>query len=269
MSGEKSGESLIKTPKQIIMVVVLGFLVPVLGAALLAYLVVTGSKKIDNDQTSIEASAVAARIKPVADVAIAESDGGAAKAAQTGEQVVQQYCAACHMTGAAGAPKIGDKGAWTKRIAAGLDQLLKNAVAGKGAMPPRGGAADLSDNELAGAIVHMANQSGGKLKEPAAPKGAAPAPAAERSGEQVVQAACIRCHETGAGGAPKIGDKAAWSQRISQGGNTGTMSAIRGHGSMPARGGLADLTDGEVTRAILYMFGRAGTDGAAEKAAGK
>ena len=261
MSGEKSDQSLIKTPKQLIVVVVLGFVVPVLLVALVAYLVVTGSKTAGNGQSALDASAVAARIKPVADVAIAESGGSAAKAAQTGEQVVQQYCAVCHATGAAGAPKIGDKGAWAKRIGSGLDQMLKIAITGKGAMPARGGAADLSDNELAGAIVHMANQSGGKLKGPAAPKG--PAPEVERSGEQVVQAACIRCHGTGAGGAPRIGDKAAWSQRISQGVDAVTKSAIRGHGSMPARGGLADLTDREVTGAILYMFGRAGTESAA------
>ncbi len=269
MSGEKANKSLIKTPRQLIMVVALGVVVSALCVALLAYLVVTGSKKIDQDPSSLDANAVAARIKPVADVAVAESGGGAAKAAQTGEQVVQQYCAACHMTGAAGAPKIGDKGAWAKRIGAGLDQLLKNAIAGKGAMPPRGGAADLSDNELAGAIVHMANLSGGKLKEPAAPKGAAPAQAAERSGEQVVQAACIRCHETGVGGAPKIGDKAAWSPRISQGVDAVTRSAIRGHGNMPARGGLADLTDREVTNATLYLCGRVGTDGAGKQTAEK
>lgn len=266
MSGEKSDQSLIKTPKQLIVVVVLGFVVPVLLAALGAYLVVTGSKTIGNNQSSLEASAVAARIKPVANVVVAES-GGAAKAAQTGEQIVQQYCAACHATGAAGAPKIGDRGAWAKRIGPGLDQMLKTALTGKGAMPARGGAADISDFELARAIVHMANQSGGKLKEPAAPSRAAPE--AERSGEQVVQATCIRCHGTGAGGAPKIGDKAAWSQRISQGVDAVTKSAIRGHGSMPARGGLADLTDREVTRAILYMFGRASADGAVKEAAGK
>ena len=209
MAGEKSDQSLIKTPKQLVVVVVLGFVVPVLLVALVAYLVVTGSKTAGDNQSALDASAVAARIKPVAEV----------------------------------------------------------AIAGKGAMPPRGGATDLSDDELAGAIVHMANQSGGKLKEPAAPKG--PAPEAERSGEQVVQAACIRCHGTGEGGAPRVGDKAAWSQRIAQGVDAVTKSAIRGHGSMPARGGLADLTDREVTRAILHMFGRAGAEGAAKEPAGK
>lgn len=266
MSGEKSDQSLIKTPRQL-MVVLLGLTVSAFLVALVAYLLVTGSRATGNNQPALDASAVAARIKPVAEVAFAESAGGAAKAAQTGEKVVQQYCAACHATGAAGAPKIGDKGAWAKYLGAGLDYMLKTSITGKGAMPPRGGAADVSDDELARAIVHMANQSGGKLKEPTAPKGAAPA--AERSGEQVVRAACNRCHESGQGGAPRIGDKAAWSQRISQGVDAVTKAAIRGHGGMPARGGLADLTDREVTRAILYMFGRAGAEGAAKETAGK
>ena len=263
MSDEKSGDTLIKTPKQLITVVVIGFVVPVLIAALLAYLVVTGSKKIDPGRSELDAKAVVERIKPVATVVVAEPGADAAKAAQTGEQVVQQYCAACHTTGAAGAPKIGDKGAWAKRLGGGLAALLKTAIAGKGPMPARGGAADLSDYELSRAIVYMANKSGGRLNEPAAPDGAAPA--SERSGEQIVQAVCIRCHETGQGGAPKIGDKAAWSQRISRGVDAVTRSAIRGHGGMPARGGLADLTDRELTSAILYMFGRAGADNTAGK----
>jgi len=262
MSGEKSGGSLIKTPGQLISVVVLGFLVPVVGAALLAHYVVTSSKKIDPDHSSLQASAIEARIKPVASVVIAEPGVGAAPAVRTGEQVVKQYCGACHATGAAGAPKIGDKAAWAKYLGGGLDQMLKIAISGKGAMPPRGGAADLSNFELARAIVHMANQSGGTLKEPAPPKETRQAP--ERTGEQVVQAACFRCHETGLNGAPKIGDKAAWSPRISQGVDAVTRSAIRGHGGMPARGGLANLTDKEITSAIMYMFSRAGADASAK-----
>jgi len=261
MGGEKSGQSLIRTPKQFILVA-LGFVVPAFLIALGAYLLVSGGGTGGDDSSALDASAVAARIKPVAEVAIAEAGGGETKTAQSAEQVVQQYCVACHATGAAGAPKIGDSGAWAKRIGTGLDQMLKIAIAGKGAMPARGGAANLSDDELSGAIVYMANQSGGKLKAPAAPGG----PQAERSGEQVVQAACIRCHGTGVSGAPRIGDRTAWSQRISQGVDAVTKSAIRGHGNMPARGGLADLTDQEVTRAILYMFSRAGADEAAAAA---
>jgi cytochrome c5 len=267
MSGEESDETLIKPPKPLTTLLAIGFAVPALIAALIAVLVMTEGRKLDQGPSSLDANAVAARIKPVANVAFAGSDGGAAKAAQTGEQIVQQYCAACHATGAAGAPKIGDKGSWAARIGSGLDQMLKVSISGKGAMPARGGAADLSNDDLARAIVHMANQSGGKLKAPAAPNSTALA--AERSGEQVVQAACIRCHESGQGGAPRIGDKTAWSQRISQGVDAVTKSAIRGHGGMPARGGLADLTDREVTSAILYMFGRAGAQGTAKQAAGK
>ncbi len=169
--SENEHESLIKTPQQLIMVVVLAFVVPVLGAALLAYLVVTGSKQSEKPSTSLQAEELAKRIKPVAEVTLAAAVG-AAKAARTGDQIAQQYCAACHTTGAAGAPKTGDKAAWSKRIALGLDGLMKSAIAGKNAMPARGGAADASDFELARAIIHLANQSGGSFKEPAAPAAA-------------------------------------------------------------------------------------------------
>ena len=112
-----------------------------------------------------------ARIKPVAEITVAAA--GAEGAVRTGEEIVKAVCSACHATGAAGAPKIGDKGAWGPRLAAGLNGLLQSATKGKGAMPPKGGATDLSDYELARAIVYMANQSGGSLKEPPAPKAAA------------------------------------------------------------------------------------------------
>jgi cytochrome c5 len=78
--------------------------------------------------------------------------------------------------------------------------------------------------------------------------------AAERSGKQVVDAQCSKCHAKGVKGAPKIGDHAAWTPRFKQGIDALVASAIRGHGGMPARGDKADLTDGEVKAAILYMF---------------
>jgi len=77
---------------------------------------------------------------------------------------------------------------------------------------------------------------------------------AERTGEQVVKAQCAKCHATGEGGAPKIGDRAAWTPRLQQGLGAAVASAISGHGGMPARGGLADLTDAEVRNAVVYMF---------------
>ena len=95
-------------------------------------------------------------------------------AAQTSEQIVQKYCAACHATGAAGAPKIGDRAAWAPLVKGGLERLAGNATKGVKAMPPRGGLEDTPEarTELLRAIIFMANQSGGSLKEPA-PKPAA------------------------------------------------------------------------------------------------
>lgn len=81
-----------------------------------------------------------------------------------------------------------------------------------------------------------------------------PVHAQQRSGEQVVKAQCVKCHGTGVNGAPKVGDQAAWRPRLKNGVDATVSSAIHGHGKMPARGGMADLTDPEVRAAILYMF---------------
>lgn len=82
--------------------------------------------------------------------------------------------------------------------------------------------------------------------------------AADRTGAEVVKAQCARCHEAGTAGAPRPGDKAAWVPRFNQGVDTLLFSAIRGHGGMPPRGGKADLTDGELRNAILYLFNPGG-----------
>jgi cytochrome c5 len=82
----------------------------------------------------------------------------------------------------------------------------------------------------------------------------------ERSGPEVVKAQCIKCHEAGLHGAPKIGDRAAWIPRMKYGVDATVRSAINGHGAMPARGGMANLTDTELRAAILYMFYPAGAE---------
>jgi cytochrome c5 len=83
---------------------------------------------------------------------------------------------------------------------------------------------------------------------------AAQAQTGERTGRQVVEEQCVKCHQEGVNGAPKIGDRDAWIPRMKQGLDALVRAAIRGHGGMPARGGRADLTDGEFRAAILYMF---------------
>ena len=78
--------------------------------------------------------------------------------------------------------------------------------------------------------------------------------AQDRGGREIVESVCAACHASGAGGAPRIGDQAAWIQRLKPGLNVVVRSAIKGHGAMPARGGMASLTDAEVRSAITYMF---------------
>lgn len=165
MSDQDKHSSFIKTPKQLIVVVLLAFVVPVIVLVLLVQAIV---KRPHADPEAMKPEAVAARLKPVGRVEFG-AEAAESKGPRPGEDIVKQMCSACHQSGAAGAHKIGDKAAWGRVAKAGLNTMLRNAIQGKGAMPPRGGGADLSDLELARAIVHMANPSGAKLKEPAAP----------------------------------------------------------------------------------------------------
>ena len=63
-----------------------------------------------------------------------------------------------------------------------------------------------------------------------------------------------KCHGTGVNGAPRIGDRAAWVQRLGRGLDVVVRSAVNGHGPMPPRGGVANLTDSEIRAAVIYMF---------------
>ncbi len=169
---------------------------------------------------------------------------------RSGKAVVDAVCAKCHATGERGAPKIGDKQAWRERVEQGLGGLTQNAVTGVRQMPAHGGSANLTDLEIGRAITYMVNQSGGKWKEPASTREVV----VERTGQQVVQAQCHKCHQDGLHGAPRIGDRDAWVPRLKQGLDFAVRSAIRGHGGMPPRGDKADLTDFEIRNAIVYMY---------------
>ena len=91
----------------------------------------------------------------------AEAAAPAAKpAGKSGEEVVNSVCMMCHGAGVMGAPKIGDKASWAPRIAQGYETLVQHAIKGVRMMPPKGGNAALTDDEVAAAVAHMANQSG-------------------------------------------------------------------------------------------------------------
>jgi cytochrome c5 len=170
--------SAIKTPKQLIVVVLLAFLVPITVIGLLSQLFTSTARDTTEDEQH-----VLERIKPVGTVVVAAA--GAASGSLSGQQVFAQVCKTCHETGLAGAPKAGDKAAWAPRIAEGEKTLLQHAIAGyqgkTGVMPPKGGNPDLTDDEVHRAVVYLADQAGAAWKEPAPTQtasSAAPAAAA-------------------------------------------------------------------------------------------
>ena len=166
MAEHDEHSSFIKTPQQLITIVILAFVVPIIGIVMTVQLVVN---KPHADPAALSPEAVSARIQPVGKVEFGAAGSGAAK---SGEEIVKEVCSACHQAGVANAPKIGDKAAWAPRLKLGVDGLLQSVIKGKGAMAPRAGTS-LTDPELAGAIVFMANQAGGNLKEPAVKPAAA------------------------------------------------------------------------------------------------
>ena len=167
-------ESPIRTPKQLIAAIVAAFLIPIVCIVLLVqYVTSNHTEAAGSDAQSPEA--VATRIMPISNVNFTLKDVNAPRVLQTGTEVYKAVCAACHTTGAAGAPKLGDTAAWSARIAQGYDLLVTHAIGGIRAMPAKGGNPDLDDVEVARAVAYMGNQAGAKFTEPAAKPAAAPA----------------------------------------------------------------------------------------------
>lgn len=168
-AAHEAHEGPIKTPKQLMVAVIASFLIPILLAIMLANFVASGKRPAAGSE-ALEAESIARRIQPVGSVEIRDASSPAAL--KTGEQVYTTQCAACHASGAAGAPKLGDAAAWAPRLKTGFEALVTSSLKGKGAMGAQGGG-DFSDFEIARGVVHLANQSGGKFDEPKAPAAAA------------------------------------------------------------------------------------------------
>lgn len=123
-------------------------------------LALTAFVSVANAKTSDEM--IAERLAPVGSVCVqgtkcaAAGKASAAKSGpRSGKDVYGTYCAACHGTGAMGAPKTGDTGVWKTRLAKGFNATLKNAVNGLNLMPPKGTCSDCSDKEIGNAIKFM------------------------------------------------------------------------------------------------------------------
>lgn len=136
------------------------FLLHAVGGGLVVAARIVGHQEPDE---KLQRTLVEERIAPVGRVATSEAElvamspAEAPVAPRTGEQVVQEVCAACHASGLLNAPKIHDKAAWQarERSVGGREGLVTSAIKGKGQMPPRGGLPNLSDKEVADAIKAM------------------------------------------------------------------------------------------------------------------
>lgn len=185
-SHEEAHTGPIKNPKQLLLAVFFSFVVPVFVIIGLVYYVVSGAKPAGSGEKDVLAlsgvsqqaheQGIAARLSKVGAVEIRDAN----RALKGGEDVFKAQCTACHTSGAAGAPKLGDVAAWAPRIKTGLEALVNSALKGKGAMGPQAGG-DFEDLEIARAVVYMANAAGAKFAEP---QKAAAAPAADASQAQ-------------------------------------------------------------------------------------
>lgn len=263
---------------QILLASAVGFV----GVAVFILLVAKLFGVTDTIEVAEPAAAIAQledNIKPVATVEVAEANTDA-QAGKSGAEVVKAVCSMCHAAGLMNSPKIGDNGQWAPRIAQGYDTLVKNAINGIRSMPARGGNPALTDDEVASAVIEMANASGANFVPPkskaadtaaeakpadvqaAEPKAEAAAPVAVatagKSGEEVYKAVCAMCHAAGLMNAPKFGDKAQWEPRIKQGYDTLVGNATKGIRMMPAKGGNPALSDAEMAAVVKYMANAAG-----------
>ncbi len=127
--------------------------------AIVLIVVIWPLSKLGKGNPSASGDDAELRILPVARVemqkVVVQADGKP----RSGEAIYNTICQACHAAGVAGAPKTGDKAAWAPRIASGMSALLKAAANGKGAMPPKGGAADLTEAELKSAVEYLVGKS--------------------------------------------------------------------------------------------------------------
>lgn len=219
----------------------------------------------------------------------AAAAGGGGGGGQSGEEIYASVCMACHDTGAAGAPKRGDAAAWGPRMEKGMATLYDHAINGFMAMPAKGGNPSLSDQDVKNAVNYLTEPVRGDdvAIDTGSDAGAAPAEdATAQAGDETAAAAdaaaadaapaedgtgaaatggdidgaaiyaqvCTACHDTGAAGAPKRGDAAAWGPRLEKGVEALYASAINGIGVMPPKGGNPGLTDAEVKAAVDHLI---------------
>lgn len=264
----------------------------VIAIAVIYFLIKLAGSGSYADVAQSSETATQTRIQPVGQLTLGD---GIPVGERKGDQIFNKICIQCHGADKSvpNAPKIENNGEWAPRIAQGFDTLFQHALNGFNAMPAKGGAADLTDQELKRVITYMANKSGGTFPDPdaaapadaaasgeaasapaaggAAPaeapkadaakaddKGAAAPAAGGADGKKVYEANCQACHGGAVPGVPHVGKKEDWAPRIKQGKDTLHKHALEGFNAMPAKGGNGSLSDDEVKAAVDYMANQSG-----------
>ena len=178
MNKNEEDSSGIETPKQLITVVLAAFVFPITIIVLLAQYA-SGGISPDISYPALSKEAVAKRLKPVGSLVLTNSSpqAGSAQNKKTGpaksmappavvsgglgkvQTIYSASCSACHASGAAGAPKLGDKQAWAPRIKSGSEVLYNSAIKGKKAMPPKGGNVSLSNEDVKAVVDYMVSKA--------------------------------------------------------------------------------------------------------------
>ncbi|HHX2519221.1 TPA: c-type cytochrome [Neisseria subflava] len=261
----------------------------VIVIAVIFFLIKLAGSGSFGDVNETTEAATQTRIQPVGQLKLGD---GIPVGERQGDQIFNKICIQCHAADSIvpNAPKFENKGDWAPRIAQGFDTLFQHALNGFNAMPAKGGAADLTDQELKRVITYMANKAGGTFPDPdaaapadaAASGEAASAPAADAAasadapkadaakaedkgaaaggadGKKVYEASCQACHGGAVPGVPHVGKKEDWAPRIQQGKDTLHKHALEGFNAMPAKGGNGSLSDDEVKAAVDYMANQSG-----------
>ena len=130
------------------------FVKSVLGTLALLFTLSVSAASVQDDMSR---EAIAERIKPIGKHYVAGESSAAEESSgpRSGQQVYDKFCTACHTSGVMGAPKINNAADWEERLAQGMDTVLKHAVEGFNAMPPKGTCSDCSEEEIQAAIDYM------------------------------------------------------------------------------------------------------------------
>lgn len=178
--------------------------------------------------------------------------------AKTGHKVYETYCAVCHASGAAGAPKLGDTTEWKKRLKQGKNIVYDRAIHGFNSMPPKGTCTGCSDDAVKAAVDYLIlnDQSGSTQTIPVQE-----IPLSLEAGRQIYQQHCAICHNYGKLGAPILGDKKAWKPIIEKNIDVLFTHTIYGYKKMPAKGDCKNCSNSELEASVKYMVQQSKTIG--------